>query len=94
MRTSVLCLVAVLTAWPALASSHEDDPQAPAVPAAPPTWVTSFDGQLFATFNRQGGPRGETEFRSTNWLMGMASRPLGRGTFTISGMVTGEPLTV
>jgi hypothetical protein len=89
-----MCLVAVLTAWPALAFAGEDDPQAPTVPAAPPTWITSFDGQLFATFNRQGGPRGETELRSTNWLMGMASRPLRRGTFTISGMVTGEPLTV
>ncbi len=53
-----------------------------------------FDGQLFATFNRQGGPRGETEFRSQNWLMGMASRRLGGGTFTVSGMVTAEPLTV
>lgn len=53
-----------------------------------------MDGQAFITFNRQGGPRGDTELRSQNWLMGMATRPLGVGTLTLSGMVTAEPLTV
>jgi hypothetical protein len=61
---------------------------------APPEWTASADGQAFITFNRQGGPRGDTELRSQNWLMGMATRPLGPGTLTLSGMVTAEPLTV
>jgi hypothetical protein len=59
-----------------------------------PAWTTSVDGQAFVTFNRQGGARGDTELRSQNWLMGMATRPLGVGLLTLTGMVTAEPLTV
>jgi hypothetical protein len=93
----VLCFVAVLAAvCPTSASAGDDDPQASSTSgdtSASP-WTVGFDGQLFATFNRQGGPRGDTEVRSQNWLMGMASRPLGSGTFTLAGMATAEPLTV
>jgi hypothetical protein len=53
-----------------------------------------LDGVLFATFNRQGGPRGATEFRSQNWFMAMAHRRLGAGTLTVSGMLSLEPVTV
>jgi hypothetical protein len=51
------------------------------------------DGRLFATFNDQGGRRGETDLRSQNWLMLMAGRPLAAGLLSLTGMVTGEPLT-
>src|SRR5512138_1788253 len=34
-------------------------------------WHVMQDGNVFLTFNRQGGPRGQTEFGSTNWWMGM-----------------------
>ena len=61
---------------------------------SPQTWQFRFDGVLFGTFNNQGGRRGETELRSQNWLMAMGSRPLGSGTFTVTGMMTAEPLTV
>jgi hypothetical protein len=87
-RTIAICFVSLLICGLSAVAAPGDDP------APMPTWMTSFDGQLFATFNRQGGPRGDTEFRSQNWLMGMASRPLGAGMFTVSGMVTAEPLTV
>jgi hypothetical protein len=58
------------------------------------SWAIAFDGQAFITFNRQGGSRGETQLRSQNWFMGMAMRPLGSGTLTLTGMVSAEPLTV
>jgi hypothetical protein len=92
----LLFVVALLRPAPLHAVPQDDDGRAPARAAAPSpsAWTTAFDGQLFATFNRQGGARGDTEFRSQNWLMGMASRPLGIGTFTLTGMVTAEPLTV
>jgi hypothetical protein len=92
--TFFLCLVGLLLAWPGRAAAAGDPPDASARESAASIWTTSFDGQLFATFNRQGGSRGDAEFRSQNWLMGMASRPLGAGMFTVSGMATAEPLTV
>lgn len=57
-------------------------------------WSVMVDGSLFATFNDQGGPRGETDLTSQNWLMTMAHRRAGRGILTVSGMVSLEPLTV
>lgn len=57
-------------------------------------WMLMTDGVLFATFNHQGGPRGGDEFRSTNWLMGMASRPAAGGTLTLTGMISLDPATV
>jgi hypothetical protein len=97
VRTCWFCVIALLAVRPLAAAPQVNDARAAtdtSQSAMAPTWTTSFDGQLFATFNRQGGTRGDTEFRSQNWLMGMASRPLGAGTFTLSGMVTAEPLTV
>jgi hypothetical protein len=57
-------------------------------------WRLMLDGVLFATFNRQGGPRGAIEFRSQNWFMAMADRRVGSGTLTLSGMLSLEPVTV
>jgi hypothetical protein len=57
-------------------------------------WMFMYDGALFATFNRQTGNRGDTQFRSQNWLMLMASRPAGRAQLTLSGMFSAEPATV
>ena len=97
MRICLLCLVGLLAGRLVGAAPQDESPQQSQPPessVAMPAWTTSFDGQLFATFNRQGGTRGDTELRSQNWLMGMASRPLATGTLTLSGMVTAEPLTV
>ena len=90
----MLLLLALLAVEPAIASPPGGDPQSSSQGSAESAWTTSFDGQLFATFNRQGGSRGDTEFGSQNWLMGMGSHPLGRGMFTISAMLSAEPLTV
>jgi hypothetical protein len=57
-------------------------------------WHVMQDGMVFLTFNHQGGPRGDTEFKSQNWWMGMFSRPAGAGQLTLSGMLSLDPLTV
>jgi hypothetical protein len=48
---------------------------------------------FFGFVNHQGGPRGGNEFKSTNWLMGMASRPAGTGVLQLTGMVSLDPAT-
>ncbi len=75
-------------------------PAAPAIdarmqeaPGAPVPWMVTLDGAVFGTVNRQGGRRGDTEFRSQNWLMAMASRPFDRSTVTLTAMVSAERLT-
>lgn len=57
-------------------------------------WHVMQDGVLWLTFNRQGGPRGDTEFNSPNWWMGMFSRPAGAGTLAVNAMLSLDPLTV
>ena len=59
-----------------------------------PQWRFMQDGVAFLTFNRQGGPRGNTEFVSQNWWMGMGRRPVGAGNLTLTGMFSLEPATV
>ena len=105
MPVCVLAVACLLTARPGCAEPQGDQSPASASPErtlddahvaadTPSAWTTHVDGQLFATFNRQGGSRGGVEFGSQNWIMGMASRPLPLGTLTLSGMITAEPLTV
>jgi hypothetical protein len=67
-----------------------------AAATAPPgrRWEFAWDGVLFTTFNHQGGRRGARDVRAQNWLMLMASRPLGPGSVSLRGMVSAEPLTV
>ena len=52
------------------------------------------DGVVFGTYNKQGGPRGRTEFGSQNWWMGMAARPIGRSLLTLTAMASLEPATL
>ena len=56
-------------------------------------WMLMFDGAVFGTYNHQGGARGDTEFKSQNWVMGMANHKLGRGTVSFKGMFSAEALT-
>jgi hypothetical protein len=57
-------------------------------------WRLHLDGTLFGTLNIQGGRRGETDFRSQNWLMAMGTHRLGSGALTLTGMFSAEPFTV
>lgn len=56
-------------------------------------WHLMQDGVVFGTYNKQGGPRGNEDFVSQNWWMGMATRPIGRSLLTFSTMLSLEPAT-
>jgi hypothetical protein len=57
-------------------------------------WQFMQDGVLFAVYNNQGSSRGGDEFVAPNWWMGMATRKLARGQFTVTSMLSLEPATV
>jgi len=57
-------------------------------------WTLMAHGNLFLTGNFQGGPRGLHRFESTNWLMFMEQRKLGKGTLELRQMLSAEPGTL
>ena len=69
--------------------------------AAPsPMWMTmrgAWDlmahGNVFVTYNQQGGPRGVGKLESMNWAMLMEQRQLGPGTLLFRQMFSAEALT-
>lgn len=75
-------------------TSGQDPSQTQSQAAITGAWSFGVDGVLFATFDRQGGRRGETQFIAQNWFMAMGTRRLPRGTLTLSGGISLEPLTV
>lgn len=57
-------------------------------------WTLMAHGLAFVNQVIQSGPRGGDKLFSTNWLMGMADRPLGGGHLMFRTMLSLEPLTV
>lgn len=57
-------------------------------------WMVMTHYNVFLNYDRQEGPRGDYQYDSTNWLMLMASRPVGRDRLQLRTMLTLEPLTV
>src|SRR4051812_20278839 len=57
-------------------------------------WMLMLHGLAFVNQVVQSGPRGDDKFFSTNWIMGMAERPLGGGHLMLRSMLSLEPLTV
>ena len=57
-------------------------------------WMLMFHGVGFLNVQQQTGPRGADKVFSTNWLMPMAQRRLGPGTFTARTMLSFEPATI
>jgi Cu/Ag efflux protein CusF len=57
-------------------------------------WMLMLHGLAFVNQVVQSGPRGDDKFFSTNWIMGMAGRPLGGGHLMLRSMLSLEPLTV
>ena len=57
-------------------------------------WRFMLHGRAFLNEMQQTGPRGGDKLFSTNWLMGMAQRKLGRDVLTIRSMFSLEPATV
>jgi hypothetical protein len=76
-------------AWAALAICAQD-----ASAQSTDKWHWMADGVLFATYNHQDGDRGDTQFRSQNWIMGSGSRKVGPGQLFVNGMLSFEPMTV
>src|SRR5438132_13012041 len=86
-----VCLIVVVMTAAAFARDEHDAAHAPAAPSA---WTLHADGVVFATLDRQTGPRGATQFVSQNWAMVMGMRPLGRGMLTLTAMSTAEPASI
>ena len=57
-------------------------------------WTLMFHGEAFLNDIQQSRPRGADKFFSTNWIMPMAQRQLGKGTLTLRAMLSFEPGTV
>jgi hypothetical protein len=58
------------------------------------SWQLMQDGVVYGLFNRQGGPRGDTEFVVPNWWMGMLMKEKGRHQFGLNAMLSLDPATV
>ncbi len=57
-------------------------------------WTLMLHGEAFLSEIQQTGPRGSGKLFSTNWIMPMAQRKLGRGTLTLRTMLSFEPATI
>jgi hypothetical protein len=58
------------------------------------SWTFMVHGQASLADIQQSGPRGADKLFSTNWIMPMAQRKIGRGTLTLRTMLSFEPATV
>jgi hypothetical protein len=75
-------------------SVEPDSTPVPMLMTSKGKWNLMFHANVFVMDEQQSSPRGADRFFSTNWLMGMAQRPLGPGVFTARAMLSLEPATV
>jgi hypothetical protein len=59
-----------------------------------PQWHWMTMGIVRLVYNHQGGPSGDEAFESTNWIMAMGQRDVGRGRLTLMIMNSAEPATL
>lgn len=57
-------------------------------------WETMLHGQVYLQYIDEGGDRGDEQFGSINWVMGMLRREAAGGHLMLRGMVSLEPFTV
>lgn len=57
-------------------------------------WTLGLHENVFIGYDHMATPRGDNAVTSTNWLMGMASHPVGAGDITLRAMLSAEPATV
>lgn len=57
-------------------------------------WGVMAHGFVWGQYNRQGGPRGGSQFGSLNWGMLMADHAVGGGRIELRTMLSLDPLTV
>lgn len=58
------------------------------------SWDLMLHGFVFAQYNKQGGPRGDSQFGSLNWGMFMAGREVAGGRFQLRTMFSVDAATV
>jgi hypothetical protein len=58
------------------------------------SWMAMLHGAADLVRDHQGGARGDDQVFSDNMVMGMAQRPLGRGTLGLRSMLSAEPSTI
>jgi hypothetical protein len=96
-----MTVLAPLSAWP----QYADGAPQPAQPAQPPehhhevsstsSWTWMTDANVIVGYNYQDRKFADFwAWESQNWVMGMGSRQLGAGTFTVNGMLSMEPWTI
>jgi hypothetical protein len=85
-----------VTAMTIAATAAAQDPHAGMhdMDMSSPGWTFMQDAVVFVMVNDQGSARGEGEVRVPNWWMGMARRPIRRGTLTLTLMLSLDPATV
>jgi hypothetical protein len=74
-----------------MAGMTPDDPMAG---MAMPRWQWMTMGMARLLFNRQGGLSGDETVESSNWVMGMGQRDVGRGRLTLMLMSSLEAATL
>ena len=57
-------------------------------------WQLMAHGNGFLQFLHESADRGDDQFGSINWIMGMAQRQAGKGRVTLRGMFSAEPWTI
>ena len=57
-------------------------------------WQLMAHANTFLQFLKESGDRGEDQFGSINWVMGMAQRNVGSGRVMFRGMFSAEPWTI
>jgi hypothetical protein len=57
-------------------------------------WLLMAHENAFMQFLHESGARGDDQFGSINWFMGMALHNLGRGRLMLRGMVSAEAWTI
>jgi YHS domain-containing protein len=57
-------------------------------------WQLMIHGNTFAQYLTDRGDRGDGQFGSINWVMGMAHRDIGNGRLSLRGMLSAEPATI
>jgi YHS domain-containing protein len=57
-------------------------------------WRLMAHENVFVQFLHESGTRGDDQFGSINWMMGMAQRSVGKGRVMFRGMFSAEPWTI
>src|SRR5262245_5521163 len=65
-----------------------------AVHAMKGPWTLMFHDNAFLQYLKESGDRGDDQFGSINWFMGMAQRNAGPGRVVFRGMFSLEPWTI